>query len=84
MLFNFNCLSISEYKARDLYNILSGTYESTDPTRTVTSADLDRVKSILNLSKNEAGRFALNPANNPEFKVVGRASLTKDGSDLPF
>ena len=74
---------LSEYKATGLYNILNGTYTSgNDDSRNVTPVELSQIKETLKNEKNKAGRFSLNPANNPEFKVVGWSTLTKDGTDF--
>ena len=69
---------LSQYKATGLYNILNGTYSPSSVSRETSPVDYSDVKDTLLQKKNKIGRFSLNPANNPEFKVVGREALTKN------
>ena len=73
---------ISEYKSTGLYNILSDTYTPADTASDAASADYSTVIDTLNKNHNKFGRFSLSPVNNPEFKVVGREGLSKDGTDF--
>ena len=68
---------LSSFKVTELYSIMSGTFD--DASR---AAATKNIPETLKDFKVSAGKFQLNPANNPEFKVVGREGLKKDGSDF--
>ena len=68
---------LADYKVTELYSIMSGTFTTSDTAR---AADATNIPAKLSSKVISNGRFSLNPANNPEFKVVGREGLAKDGS----
>ena len=70
---------LSEYKVTELYSIMNGTFEDEDSSR---AAGVESVQNLLKPNEVKAGKLRLNPANNPEFKVVGREGLKKDGNDF--
>ncbi len=70
---------LSEFKVTQLYSILNGTYEDEDSSRTAVA---ESIPELLKPNEVKAGKLTLNPANNPEFKVVGREGLKKDGTDF--
>ena len=70
---------LSEFKVTQLYSIMNGTYEDEDSSR---AADAKSIPDLLEPNEVKAGKLTLNPANNPEFKVVGREGLEKDGKDF--
>lgn len=70
---------LSSYKVTELYSIISGTFTSDDASRV---AETKSIPETLKSYEVKAAKFQLNPANNPEYKVVGRDGLKKDGTDF--
>ena len=68
---------LADYKVTDLYKIMNKTFEDSDTSRAINS---NTIQNLLIEYKTSKGSFSLNPANNPEFKVVGREGLATDGS----
>ena len=66
---------LADFKVTNIYSILNGSFTDSDASR---AASAQNIPEILKNYKIKAGKFQLNPANNPEFKVVGREGLEKD------
>ncbi|MBR3646429.1 MAG: hypothetical protein IKN54_08415, partial [Lachnospiraceae bacterium] len=66
---------LADFKVTNIYSILNGSFTDSDASR---AASAQNIPEILKNYKIKAGKFQLNPANNPEFTVVGREGLEKD------
>lgn len=70
---------LSTFKVTQLYSIMNGTYTDEDTSR---AAAAKSIPELLKPNEIRLGKLSLNPANNPEFKVVGREGLKKNGTDF--
>lgn len=70
---------LQNYKINIVYNMLNGTYDEEDSSRSAVS---DNVIAKLKEKVRTTGKFTLNPKNNPTFAVTGRSPLLLDGHDF--
>lgn len=70
---------LQNYKINIVYNMLNGTYDEEDSSRSAVSAN---VIAKLKEKVRTTGKFTLNPKNNPTFAVTGRSPLLLDGHDF--
>lgn len=70
---------LQNYKINIVYNMLNGTYDEEDSSRSAVS---DNVIAKLKEKVRTTGKFTLNPKNNPTFAVTGRSPLVLDGHDF--
>lgn len=69
---------LGEYKITEVYDMLNGSYISNSSG----SNEINTIISLLDENKVQVGKFSLNPANNPTFKIIGYEPLNLDGSDF--
>ena len=70
---------LQNYKINIVYNMLNGTYDEEDSSRSAVS---ENVIAKLKEKVRTTGKFTLNPKNNPTFAVTGRSPLVLDGHDF--
>ena len=71
---------ISACKITGLYQILAGTYESSNDGRT--ASEVENYLVQLQQNKKDAGKFTLNPANTPVYTISGAEKLVLPSTDL--
>lgn len=73
---------LSDFKITEIYHIFNGNYYLSKSNRSIEGAN--NITEILSNAKIDAGKFSLNPANNPTFSVSGRNPLSVEDNKYSF